>query len=270
MRSIKIFLLELLFASGTAAAAIDPVFVFAAGFGTCPTMLRQQSPAPDEFWQLQQETAQLLGHVPGQTIVSCFGSDGQLRPEIAPRSQMIPPATSFVEHVSLAVASQRQPALVMVGHSWGGSLVAHAVPEIRQYIQSRAGDPRFAHVQHVPILLVTIDPIDFNFCTPPALNVLRNAECMKTPSSFAPTGTLYPAITQHVRGWLNVFQTDGILLHSGPVGQFGPLGWVAVDWHVGGGLGVAPHQAIARDVRVWQAVRDWVLRFLSEAASIPY
>jgi hypothetical protein len=113
------------------------------------------------------------------------------------------------------------------------------------------------------MLLVTIDPIDFNFCTPPAFNVLRNNECMKTPTSFAPSNPLYARVTQNVRGWLNVFQSEGVLLHSGPVGQFGPWGRVAVDWHLGG-YRIAPHQEITRDARTWNAVRDWVLRFVGE------
>lgn len=260
---IRSFLIAMTLAANAAWAQVDPVFVFAGGFGTCPTLLRPQSPAPAEFWQLRDEAAQVLGTLPGPAVVSCFGSDGQLRPEIDPRSEMVPPAASFVEHVSLVLASQRRPALVLIGHSWGGALAAHAVPEIRHHLQARAGDPRFAHVQNVSMLLVTIDPIDFNFCTPPAFNVLRNNECMKTPTSFAPSNPLYAMVTQNVRGWLNVFQTEGILLHSGPVGQFGPWGRVAVDWHLGG-YRIAPHQEIARDARTWTAVRDWVLRFVGE------
>ena len=247
-----------------AQSAVEPIFVFSAGYGTCQSLL-SRSPAPAEFWGLHEEVSFSLGQDPRlvPSIVSCFRPEGRFHSEIDYTSTVPNPAGSFVEHVSQVVASKVRPVLVVMGHSWGGSLAVETVVQVKHTLNLWSQDPRFFHLRAVPILLVTIDPIDFRFCTPPIFNFLRNFECLKAPTSFSPLSPLYQTATQSVRGWLNVFQTEGLLLHSGPVGKFGQFGHVAADWQLGG-FAIAPHQEIARDARTWTAIRDWVFRFVGE------
>jgi hypothetical protein len=215
---------------------------------------------------MQQEVSRSLGQDSRfvSTIVSCFRRHGRSGSEIDFQSTVPQQTGTLLDHLSQVIASKSRPALIVMGHSWGGTLAAELVVQVKQVLEMWAQDPRLAHLRSMPILLVTIDPIDSHYCTPPAFNVLGNSECLKGPTTFAPGGPLYQTITHSVRGWLNIFQTEGILLHSGPVGQYGPRGPLVVDWHLGG-LGLTAHQEIARDARTWAAVQDWVLRFVSEA-----
>ncbi|MBM4252123.1 MAG: hypothetical protein FJ146_09145 [Deltaproteobacteria bacterium] len=92
----------------------------------------------------------------------------------------------------------------IAGHSYGGWLSLSLIDQVKTKFPVDA--------------LITLDPISRAQCTPPAvlnsiLDGQPNASCTRAPADF--DATKLAAIKQRAKTWLNIYQTDATILHSG-------------------------------------------------------
>ncbi|MCX6126521.1 MAG: hypothetical protein NTV34_17440, partial [Proteobacteria bacterium] len=194
-------------------------------------------------------------------VVTCYRSLDLVRSSLEIALNPPPGPMTFAEHLSRILATRQHPALIFIGHSWGGSLAAENIVHVGNILKYWAQDPRFARLREVPSLLVTIDPIDSNLCHQPFLSVIGNPDCLNTPRLFNPSGGLYPELTRSVTGWLNIYQTQGILLHGGPVAGFAGFPNRFENLMLTG-FGLSAHKEIRTDQRTWSAITQKVSAFL--------
>ena len=254
----------LLINSSTANAqgALEPVFVFSGGYGSCNDSIGP-TPGPDLLYQLHQNIAGRLGRWPAEIplVVTCYRSLDLVSSSLEFALSPPPGPMPLADHISRLLATKQRPALIFMGHSWGGSLAAQNIVQVRNILNYWAQDPRYINLRDVPALLVTIDSIDINLCHQPLLSVIGNPDCLNTPRLFDPSGGLYPELMRSVNGWLNIYQTQGILLHGGPINSFSGFPNKSGNLMLGG-FGLSAHTEIREDQRTWSAIMHWVSAFL--------
>jgi hypothetical protein len=276
---------------GTARPKPNLVFVFAGGFHSCTNnpVDKKASPYGLNFLpKLKQFTDRTVGKVGAvRWVVSCFDtsmdelawytSSAPTELKIAKDPLVVgKPAeeqyfTALVDEIQTAMPS---PHIMLVGHSWGGSLMMDTTFRL-----VKAG---FNDLQ-----LYTIDAISRRLCTAESFfSIIKDglagkafADCLRAPfhvTDNTSAGELRKVIVGGVNDpegknrWWNFYQEDFGLLHSGPIDEL-----------PGEGRGVqprgcsfnapahnckipmrslfnplAPHTEIPRDDTVWFTIAD--------------
>ncbi len=151
----------------------------------------------------QQETN---GAVPGH-FVSCFGVDPSVvnfMTSDEPNKVRKLPVQQFIQEFQGMIRRTEQPEVHIVGHSYGGWLSLQIANSIRS--------------ENPLSSLTTIDPISHLLCTPPDVinslvgNPVKPA-CNQAPADL-PDEDL-AQIAERAKTWINFYQTDANLLHSG-------------------------------------------------------
>jgi len=140
-------------------------------------------------------------------VVSCFGLDaGKVNfiSSEAPSKVNNLPISQFVDEFVDLVDRTEDPDLHVVGHSYGGWLSLQIADAIKD--------------KNPPRSLTTIDPISHLLCTPPDVinSIIGNpvrSTCNQAPADLSQDSL--QAISERTTDWLNFYQTDASLLHSG-------------------------------------------------------
>lgn len=147
------------------------------------------------------------GDLASVQFVSCFGVDPSIvnfMTSDEPNKVSKLPVKQFLEEFQATIHRTEEPDVHIVGHSYGGWLslqIANAI---------RAENPLSS--------LTTIDPISHLLCTPPDVinslvgNPVKPA-CNQAPADL-PDEDL-AQIGERAKTWINFYQTDANLLHSG-------------------------------------------------------
>lgn len=240
----------------------EPVLVFSGGNASCAQM-NGASPAPEGFFRLHKAVASRVDLQPDEipTVITCFRAVDRDSTRVEFTSNAPVEVSTYIEHISRLLATKTKPTLVFIGHSWGGVLAAEGVLQIQKILTNWSDDPRLSFLRDIPVMLVTIDAIDFNFCRKPYVTILGNTDCLSTPRSFASSGDLFPILAHSLRGWLNIYQREGLLLHGGPVEQFknNPASLSNLNLTK---FRLSPHMEIRSDQRTWDAISQRVDSFL--------
>jgi pimeloyl-ACP methyl ester carboxylesterase len=225
------------------------VLVFLGGYTSCA----DSSKSPDNmdltemFKQIFDDVTAKNGGQEPSWFLSCYGFD----PDTAtymnsadPDKKLTRSVASMEKDLAAFALSLGKPELYVAGHSYGAYTALKLLPGLATEIKVKA--------------LVTIDAISKVGCTPEgALPAVLGAGaapqgCLEAPTDI--TKEQQEKIKAQAGTWLNFYQTDSQILHSGP---FAPAQNEKRTYDSGG---FAPHNDLVFDDDVISAVSAAILK----------
>ena len=195
--------------------SVDPTPIFALidGFSTCPNFTDTANTIQDTnmsaILSKVLEAAKKNNKPNPMYVVSCYSFDPSkiyYSTSDDPKKLLTSSVPDFIKKFKDMVATVTNPDVFVVGYSYGGWTSMKLASELNESTALMG--------------LVTIDPISMVNCTTSSfLNSLFNQNpekgCTEPPSDFG-TATI-TAIENHAKTWLNFYQEDQTVLHSGPI-----------------------------------------------------
>jgi pimeloyl-ACP methyl ester carboxylesterase len=236
-----VILAALLASSAWATQPSDVLFVIMGGRTSCgsgnpaATSIGMYKPFASMLNDFKTKYREVKFHY----LVSCLNTDPPPDGEAPfvtsenPGKEESGDARIFRSYIQNWVNSGKgEPAVFIVGHSYGGWLAMHLAETLSLPQKLDA--------------LVTVDPISTE-CGPAGV-VLGSSAC-----SGAPTDLNNVAIKSHAGRWVNFYQDSDWWLHSSSIPE-------AENYHVGYH---GPHTEIDADARTWKVIRDVVAKRLN-------
>lgn len=250
-----------------------PVLVISAGYDSCPASARaSESDLAIRALRWRQIFAWQLG-IPQDAIpwiASCYLKINRWESTLQVESSHPIRGTTFADQISqLAGGSGRTPHLIFIGHSWGGMLAIDSASPVRAQLAYWSQIAGYEHLRDTKQLLISIDPIDYQFCQPPPIRNIGNNDCRSAPRRLSFNNwELLSQVYASVERWMNIYQTDAPWLHSGPVinPSYPSAAYMNAWQHYDSGDN--PHIRIIQDQRTWDLITQQASYFLGAGAPV--
>ncbi len=216
----------------------DAFFVVSGGSASCKVDTNRRFPSPFTTLiskRFRQMLAKSRGSVRIKFVLTCFtlpatspiffsGSDHQNQIFSGNLSQL----RSLVDSYLVGLGA---PQVYFIGHSWGGWLGMNLAHSLSLY----PGPPASLR------LIATLDPISKIHC-----RWLHRGECDRAPTDISQIQQQRIAALSNL--WLNFFQTQSHLIHSGPVT------FASQNYQVS-----APHPDMNTHEGIWKILEEHIL-----------
>ena len=142
-------------------------------------------------------------------------------------------------------------------------LTADTVGSMRNKLTRWSTRTGYDHLAAAKIMLVTIDAIDYRYCRQPVIDALGNDACRRAPPSLTAGGEALTGVLGAVDTWLNIYQTDGRWLRSGPISALEQLPAPSGNLRFAFGRRDIAHIEVAEQDATWSHVEARVREFMS-------